>query len=848
MTQRLLQVVQLCLAHHTAVTLIFVAVMVLGAYPNYKVSTKLQRGPIDNALPQGDPWRAWQETVEQIPGFRTGELVLVGYVLDKHELQDNEAFKKALWKIIFLEERINTIPGITVIGLTTPQEYVEECFDEKPVSFCRVDGVPYLTARDLAFDFDRKAWQERIRQNQSAWGILTCKNFACFVFGVKSEYKNKDEIWLVNQVAAILEERESYTWWERALWKTDIYPKDPHIHVVGYPQLRWHVGGNTLRWDLISKPMLGVVAASFGFFIFLRSIRQTLIAVFVAIMGGIWLTRIAVWGLSFPIPAMGEDVYTTLDYAMIIVFGLGFSLRLFYAFRKTDAASSIEKFLGAASDIYTWIFLIALISIGPFFISMPLTLSVWQMVQLGLICSISIGGIGFVLVPLVTPAAYLTLEKWWKAEPEHLRTWEVKEQWAIVRVLGSFVRAFLVWLPMHVHPALSLLLVVGVSGATAYLYSTGEIAFSTRPVDYIQGTLFERSSRKLESLGYGNNILPLHVGPHAAAADAWRLLNDLRDGTFGQWQRERFGNDIPIIQVASVLDNAAQIARISYGIPFPTNAAELSDTLFLVEGGVEDRSISQWLWSRDGFRFLVLLVTNDSAEFRHLITRILAYAEENHPTLRVVPFEKGVAFPQVDWLVTSGEGANVPSAFGILLLCYAVVLWKKNGARERYRVQPLGGAAAIVTAFLFSTGCLGIVMWWWEIPLSMASAPIAELCVGSASDLGLFLVAAYMTFLKAGREPKDAMRDALAAEGVLLIMDCILNSIAFAPLWISSFTPVRQVGMMMTGMLYACGLAILAFSPRLLVLCTTLNPEWKEEITYVSSVEPVGYRVVSLSK
>ncbi|MEK7173807.1 MAG: MMPL family transporter, partial [Patescibacteria group bacterium] len=167
--------------------------------------------------------------------------------------------------------------------------------------------------------------------------------------------------------------------------------------------------------------------------------------------------------------------------------------------------------------------------------------------------------------------------------------------------------------------------------------------------------------------------------------------------------------------------------------------------------------------------------------------------------------------------------------FFILFACYAMELWRMNKTRSEWRVQPLGVAASLVAPFLFSTGCLGVVMWWLKIPLSMASAPTAELCVGSASDLGLFLVAAYILFLKTGRAPQNAMRDALRAEGVLLLMDCTLNSVAFAPLWVSSFTPVRQVGIMMVGMLYACGFAVVAFSAPLLVYFTTQNTK-KEDV------------------
>ncbi|MEK7173913.1 MAG: hypothetical protein AAB710_02410, partial [Patescibacteria group bacterium] len=684
MMQRWLCVVEWTLKRHAAVTAVFIAVVILGAYPNYKVSSDLQRGPVDNALPEGDAWRAWQEYPNKIPNFRTGELVQMVYILDAQEQSDEKKFRNALAKVYSLEKKLHEIPGITVIGLTTSKEYTEDCGEE----FCDVKAIPYLREHDTADGADNETWRARVETNPSVHSILTCKNTACLAFGVKLEYKDRDEMWLIDQIALVLEERNSYAWWERMFWKTDIYPRDPHLHAVGYPLLRWHIT-KALRFDILVKTQLGIVLASAGFLFFLKSIRQTAIAVLVNIVGGIWVTRVCVWLLSFFIPRVGEDVYAVLDYAMIVVFGFGFPLRLFYAFRNAGAELSQEKFMQAAQIGYAWIYGIALISMGPFFLSMPVTLSVWQMVQLGIMCSISIALIGFVLVPIVTPAVYLTWEELWKKEQNHLRCWEETKYGFADRLLVSNIQ---------IRPIVALLVPVAVFSAAAYLYASGGIVFSTQPVDYVQNTLFARSSRKLEKQGYGNNILPLHVGPPSKALEIQRFVNDLRDGAFEHWQKDRFGSAVPVMHAASVLDSVAQIAGAVHKKPFPTQSTELSDILFLIQGSTEER-IWQWLWSKEGFRVLVLLTTNDSAEFRQLILLILTYAKERYPPLEIVPFEKGIAYPQSDWLVTRGEGANVSLSFFILFACYAMVLWRMNKTRSAWRVQPLGGAAALVAPF-----------------------------------------------------------------------------------------------------------------------------------------------------
>lgn len=129
-------------------------------------------------------------------------------------------------------------------------------------------------------------------------------------------------------------------------------------------------------------------------------------------------------------------------------------------------------------------------------------------------------------------------------------------------------------------------------------------------------------------------------------------------------------------------------------------------------------------------------------------------------------------------------------------------------------------------------------MWLLEVPLSMSSAPITELTINAANDLGLILLAAYALQLHQS-EPKDTLKKTLATTGKRVFIDCGLNCIAFLPLWVLSwFIPVQQVGWIMLLMLVSCAGASVCIMPKLLLLVT--KQKKKEEMYEEAATSNVG--------
>jgi len=129
---------------------------------------------------------------------------------------------------------------------------------------------------------------------------------------------------------------------------------------------------------------------------------------------------------------------------------------------------------------------------------------------------------------------------------------------------------------------------------------------------------------------------------------------------------------------------------------------------------------------------------------------------------------------------------------------------------------PIAGAVIFLIPFVFSIGVMGCFMTVAGIPLSMSTAPIFDLAVNAAADFSVYLAAKLFFELRLGKDPYTALESALHLEGAVVFMDFILNVIAFTPLLVSRFEPVRELGWMMVLMLMCCGVGVLVLVPSLL--------------------------------
>ena len=525
---------------------------------------------------------------------------------------------------------------------------------------------------------------------------------------------------------------------------------------------------------------------------------------------------------------------------------MSFSLHKLHKFREAPGHTSHEKFLNARG-VDAEIGMVALIAVAAFMCMN--TFPIWQMQEMAYQSAIGVLWV-FVGATIFIPAFYLWLERILGPEPSHvgagLRAGPALPAGpASEQPQGQ---------PHRVAPTekfqISPLLAIGIPICTFLfacgLFVTGTIEAKTKPWDYIKGTLVERTFQFLK--GSGNEFLDLLIEPREGdinQADfiqaAWALQTDLtpRYGAtetrsrFEDWQDEQGLTPIyGFKEVGSVLGKVRQIAQESYHKEWPDTDMEVEDAFFLIEDGI-DPEVNKQMWFSGGLRFAAGAVIDDSIAFRLLIERALVFAEETYPSLTVSTFGKAPNYPQMDLYITSGEGPNIIVSLLTVLLFYAIwaALRKRNlRLANTCLFRPLVCASIMVLPFLFGMGVIGILLWLADVPLSMSTAPFADLAINASGDFGIYLVMAFMLGLSHGKDPQAAIRYALLMEGVIVFTDFVLNLLAFLPLMASQFQPVRELGWLMVCMLVACAIGALIFVPAVLPLAVKDHARVEPEV------------------
>lgn len=775
-------------------TIGFLILLVLGGYANWRV-LDLRGGILDDALPEDNIYSIMDREARQ-DGFDPQEVIPIII-----KLPDGLKTEK-LEEAINISEDLKQLPG-GVLSISEMPEYRdtgEELIDS-----------PYLT-RETLKNFDPEALQKRLAADSSVEGVLIARNrsWLSWIRFLPPGYSEPQEGW---RMVEFLEGRK-ITLWDR-LTKADINPKNQNHAAGGWVMGRWQIDQGLNR-DMILLPALGIGIAFFVFWWILDSPRQAAIASLVVVFGGIWFTRAGIWPLHAGYEFFHERVYTILAYANVIVQGISFSLHKLEAFRTAPGATSQEKFL-EARRIDGLLGTVALIACFAFF-SLN-TFEVWQMREMGWQSMLGVDA-ALTGATLFLPAVYLTLEKILGPEPERAVT-EAASRWGDKLIIE---RRWLRKLAVISGFALP----VGTFLFVAFLFLSGRIESHTQPSSYIRGSHVEQTFQFLKKSG--NEYLDLLVKPTegdiykaAFIREAARFEGALRprygspvsQSRFEEWQKEKGVNrPLGVLEAASVLGKVRQISRESFRKNLPTEDMEVDDIFFLLDSSRLDPEVKRQMWYPGGIRVIASMVMDDSAELRSAIELILKLAREEFPDLKVLTFGKIPVYPQMDLYISQGEAANIlvglSFTFGLYFLW---LIWQGNGITY-------GGkfliAFFMLSPFLFAIGNMGILMWLFGIPLSMSTAPIFDLSINAASDFSPYIVWAYVAGIQMGKTPEQAVRYALMIMGGIVVADCVLNMVAFFPLWFSSFQPVREIGWIMWLMLGSCVVGALGFVPVLL--------------------------------
>lgn len=715
-----------------------------------------------------------------------------------------------LQKILQVTEAAEQAFGDTIVSLATIPAYQdtgEVLLDE-----------PYITARAIARgDFPLLAWQEKVTADPSVFGLLVARDFS-WSSVIRYLPPDYDEIEEFRKTVAFLEGR-TIPWWEW-LWKKDIVPQDPTLGVGGWTMGRGLIDQG-LNVDILTLVFIGIVLTLPLFWGVLGSGHSAVLCVVVMVIGGFWGTRGFMGLLGVP-----ERVFSLLVYASVIVQGTSFALHKFQALRESGEANPASGW-HTARVVDSLLAITASISVFGF-------LSLWAfglkpIREIGVTAALGVGWI-LLLAVFFLPALDLVSRRWFVALP-------VPERCSFDRLFSRAVALPVVgclqavrYLSRGYWPWM----VVGggcaVFGIVALLFASGQIESRTRALEFIRGTLVEKTARFLNRPGnVGFEFLDLLVEPaHGGTLDDPSFLRRA-------WELQRALPRVPGgRETTSILSTLHRIAQESFHKEFPQTKEEIDAAFFLIENRLSE-AVRRQLYFPGGVRIAISYGTDDSVELGNLRERILALADREFPDLRVSAFNKASVYPQVDLYVRQGKVTNVfVSQLGIAVMCGVFIAWRNRRLTQQW-LSPVWGGVAMSFPLLIATAVLGLMMWGLEIPLDMATASIGALTVNAATDFSLYLAMGYQRALAHVCAKEAALQEALGQQGEIIVADCFLNVVCFLPLLASSFLPVRELGWMMGVMLVTCAVGALIGMAVLLPQCVVKRADVEGFVTKLVS-------------
>lgn len=804
--------------HPFTTVVVFLALSAVFLWGNLRVE---KSGILDSdvILREDDPFRVMDKYVKDkvAEGFEGREIIPFVIHTGPHFGADAE-------KILHVTRAAQQAFGETVLSLATTPAYRdtgEALLDE-----------PYVTTRTTGFStLQTTEWRQRIAQDVSVFGHLAGRDFS-WAAVVRYLPPGYDEIQEFRRTTEFVEGR-TIPWWEW-LWKKDIQPTDAWLGVSGWTMGRGLIDQG-LNVDILTLVLLGVALTFPIFRLSLGSCRAAVLGVGVMIIGGFVWTRGAM-GL-FGVP---ERVYSLLAYASVIVQGASFALHKFSALAESGAEERKAGWLQARS-VDSLIATTA--GISAFGFATLWSFGLKPIRELGVAATMGVSCL-LLLAVFVLPAFDLLVSaraaRGVRAQNPALPH---QEKHAYLSIFLSGVKqagiALLehwtrrgrdgaLWLAVGLRP---LFVVTGIGVAfviAAVLFVQGEIPSYTRALEFIRGTQVEREAQFLNQPGnVGFEFLDLLVEPVQRTgvtdphflARAWEFQSALKTIAGSR-------------ESTSILGTLQQISRESFKKPLPETEEEVTAAFFLLENRLAP-AVQRQLYFPNGVRISVSYGTDDSVELGRFRDATLALAHRSFSDLKVSAFNKVPLYPQVDKYVREGKVSNIfLSQIGIAVVC-AMILWRRNRRLCEVRLAPVLGGIVMSLPLFFATAVMGLTMWFFRIPLDMATAPIGALAINAATDFSLYLALIYQQTLEKSA-PREALLHALTTEGKVILADCVLNTCCFLPLVSSHFLPVRQLGWMMGLMLISCAVGSLLFMAALLPLCVT-----RKEPRYGKALVPI---------
>jgi predicted RND superfamily exporter protein len=804
------------LRSYIIIALTFLITLIPMVYGNVVV----KKGGIvdDPLLNKADPFYVMDQHVRQLEpaGLKTGEPVT--FVIPF----DNGISKEGLSKIKQITDTLKArFPHYGILSLSTAANY--------QATSDSISSAPYLTDENLANpNFDLEQWKQKLLRDSGVYGMLIGKNFdyAQVVLFLPGGY---NEIATFRAMVELLENRHVnfFEWFI----KTNIKPTGLFQGVL---PAGWVLGRGLMDSGMIASILIfstvGVLLTRFASIISYSSVKQATISVSIMLLGFFWAS-----GMVGLLQTLGCNlyirVYFLLVLSVIICAADTYCLRKFMAYndyRMNHPHIDRAEVWKATRNINQVIFVPAIVAILNF--GLMYFIRTRAMLEIGIFSAISIC---FMLFLCLAFAPALQTIIGGDPSTEGMGRLTLKFKSLLDKIprgcyrlmqpgtIKPFAIAFIILAPMLV-----MAVAITISdrrNGTGHKY----IETVTRPLEYIKGSVVHQAGQYLNKpgrRGFDNLNVLVRLKGDTSAEPIYNPVFIRRVNEFSRRIEQLEGR-----QVNSIVENLKTVSHELYHKEFPTTPQEVRDILKTQIENDVDPLLKEQLWFDKGFVLFAALEAEDTNKIAALSDKVVALAKAEFPDLDVAPFGKMALYPRMDDYIKAGKLKIMAASQAIMIAVCALWIWWRNRRKSHrlpegegdYILVPWRAGLVMNLPFVLAITVIIGVMSLFRVPLDQATSTMQALAINAAADFSIYLIYDYQTALSLhGSTVPEALMHALRDKGRIIVMDIVLKVFCFAPMLLSTFSPVTRLGWIMMAMMVACGIGTLLLMPAFMPWCT----------------------------
>lgn len=793
--------IRLCIANPRATIVIFLLLTLMFGWSNYFVESG---AVLDNALTDTNH-PAYLEDKHLGERFLSTEILTFLYrdpIDSFDDLKEIKRMSDKIQKFDWAYGRIwslSTVPHVVSKGdvLYTDPIITEESLEEEKRSF------------------NLKNFKQKVRNDKVLYQILIGKDFdyAVVVVFVPRGYNEPKIYW---DVKGLLENRK-IAWWER-YWSYEIRPTPENDK---WSATSWVISRETIKLtvfqDSIKLITLELTVVVLVLWLTFKSISQAALSLGLIVISLIW-TRGSIHILNllgyeavFDFP-LNEKVYILFVYTNNLAQGCSYCIRLFSTFNKIR----VENLELTKQEIWEMtirkvdrkVFLTGLIATGGLLSLFSFPARAIQ--EMGVLAGIGVSYLTLISL-IVLPAIHMALGL------GHIGSSQ-KKIFLFDSIVKLVIRGFC-WLVIK-HPKK----IVGLSFATIFLAVAmilrGNMIVGTNALAFIKGTPDYVSAVFLNERN-GADVLVISVEP-ATFVDKKNIYNDVnfikRVAEF-QARIER----LPYAGKAiSIADSISQTSKALFGKDLPGNSRENRDIFTLLENSPFDPDLLESLYANDqsGYGIKILAPTKvmgDSVLFRGFGSQVKEIANKDFPDLKITRGGKNYLWGVQDEIIGYGKPMNVlVSTIWVVCVCAVWLFFSQKGNAKK--LSPVYGGIIMALPLTFAIAVIALAMVALKYPLNQANCVVMAMAIGISIDFSIYLISSYKEKLMKIWDKEMAVRFSLEDDGPCIIPDALANGLGLAPLYISQFQPVSEIGIFAPLMILLCAIGAMTFLMAMLVI------------------------------